>query len=151
MNLRSHIFLALLADAANEGIRTGRFDLAAPNRDPIEPRTSVLFDAPLGSIPMRVSMSDWRFDEARIAVSAWPTPDVDRWVETVNAKALAGDVTAIGYLERKNGRLMLSNPFDPLVFMRHNRRSALQALTAPSDAADPLRLYPRYLSFAAAA
>ncbi|MEH3037346.1 MAG: hypothetical protein PGN23_12815 [Sphingomonas adhaesiva] len=151
MNLRSHAFLALLAHAANEGIRTGRFDPAAPNRNPIEPRTSVLFDAPLGSVPMRVSMSDWRFDEARIAVSAWPMPDVDRWVEAVNAKALAGDVTAIGNLERKNGRLMLFNPFDPLVFMRQNRRAALLALPMPSETADPLRLYPRYLSFAAAA
>lgn len=151
MNLRSHAFLALLAHAANEGIRTGRFDPAAPDRDPMDPPTSVLFDAPLGSIPMRVSMTGWRADEARIAVAAWPTSEVDRWVAAMNAKALAGDVTAIGYLERKNGRLLLSNSFDPLMFIRKNRMDALKMLPMPDDAADPFQLYPRHLSYAAAA
>ena len=152
MNLRSHAYLALLAHAANEGIRTGCFDPAAPNRDPIDPPASIHFDAPLGSILMRASIGAWRSDEARIAVAAWPTPDVDRWVEAFRASGLAGDVTAIGYLIRgKNGRLRLSDPFEPIFFMRQSRRAALQALPSPSDGPDPLQLYPRYLSYAAAA
>ena len=151
MNLRSHAYIALLANAANESIRTGRFDPTVPNRDPMDPLTSVHFDAPLGSIPMRASIGAWRSDEARIAIAAWPTPDVDRWVEAFRANGLAGDVTAIGYLVRgTNGRLRLSDPFEPTFFMRESRRAALQALPAPSDAADPLQLYPRYLSYAAA-
>lgn len=151
MNLRSHAFLALIAHAANEGIRTSRFDPAAPNCNPMDAPTSVLFDAPLGSIPMRVSMGGWRADEARIAVAAWPTPDVDQWIAAMNAKTLAGDVTAIGYLERRNSRLILSNPFEPLMFVRQSRMNALKMLPMPDDAADPLQLYPRYLSYAAAA
>jgi hypothetical protein len=152
VNLRSHVYLALLAHAANEAIRTGRFDPTAPNGDTMNLLTSVHFDAPLGSIPMRASIGAWRSDEARIAIAAWPTPDVDRWVEAFRANGLAGDVTAIGYLVREaDGRLRLSNPFEPIFFMRQSRRAALQALPAPSDAADPLQLYPRYLSYAAAA
>lgn len=151
MKLRSHAFLALLAHAANEGIRSGRFDPAAPNRDPTNATTSVLFDARLGAIPMRVSMGDWRADEARIAVAAWPTPDVDQWIAAMNAKTLAGDVTAIGYVERKKGRLMLSSPFDPIMFIRQSRVDALKMLSKPDGATDPFRLYPRYLSYAAAA
>lgn len=152
MNLRSHAYLALLAHAANEGIRSGQFDPATANRDPMDTPASVHFDAPLGSIPMRASIGAWRSDEARIAVAAWPTPDADRWVEVFRANGLAGDATAIGYLVRgSNDRLRLSDPFQPIFFMRQSRRSALQALPAPSDAADPLQLYPRYLSYAAAA
>lgn len=151
MNLRSHAYLALLGHAATVAISTGRLDPLAPNRDPMDPPTSVLFDAPLGSIPMRVNLSGWHADEARIAVAAWPTPDVDQWVAAMNAKTLAGDVTAIGYVERKNGRLMLSNPFDPLMFIRRDRMDSLKIVPMPGDAADPFQLYPRYLSYAAAA
>lgn len=152
MNLRSHAYLALLAHAANEGMRTGRIDPAAANRDSMDTPASVHFDAPLGSIPMRASIGAWRSDEARIAVAAWPTPDVDRWAEAFRANGLAGDVTAIGYLVRgANGRLRLSDPFEPIFFMRQSRRAALQSLPPPRDGADPLQLYPRYLSYAAAA
>lgn len=100
---------------------------------------------------MRVWISDWRFEEARIAVAAWPTYDVDEWIDCMTAKARAGDVTAIGCLERRNGRVMLSNPFDPLVFIRQRRKVELRALPMPSDASDPLQLYPRYLRFGSAA
>ncbi len=152
MNHRSHAFLALLTAAANEAIRTGQCDPLAPNRDPLDARTSVLFDATLASIPLRVCMGDWRSDEARFAVAAWPTPDVDQWLEAFGANELAGDVTAIGYLTRsENGRLLLSDPFEPSILMRRNRLVVMKALSAPSDAADPLQLYPRYLSYAAAA
>lgn len=152
MNLRSHVFLTFLTHAATEGIRASQYDPAAPNCEPTQRRTSVLFDAPFGSIPMRVSIGDWRFDEARIAVAAWPTGEADKWIDCITANGLAGDATAIGYLERrKDGRLMLSNPFEPLVFMRPHRRSALSAMPMPTDATDPLRLYPRYLNIASAA
>ena len=152
MNLRSHAYLALLAHAANEGIRTGWFDPTASDRNPMDPPMSVHFDAPLGSIPMRASIGGWRSDEARIAVAAGPPNDADRWDEAVRANGLAGDATAIGYLVRgANSRLRLSDPFEPTFFMRQSRRAALLALPAPSNAADPLQLYPRYLSYAAAA
>ena len=151
MNLPSHAFCCLLAHGANEGIRTGRFDPIAPSGDPSAPRTSVRFDAQIGSIPMRVSISDWRLEEASISVAAWPTPDVDEWIDCMTAKAAAGDVTAIGYLERRDGRMKLSNPFAPAVFMRKHRIPALLGLPMPSDASDPLQLYPRYLSFGSAA
>lgn len=149
MNYRSHAFLALLAHATNEGFRTSRFDPVAPNRDPMQPRSSVLFDAPFGSMPMRACISDWRFDEAHIVAAAWPTPDVDRWIEAGGAKELAGDVVASGWLER-GSHLRLVNIFEPSIFIRQNRVAAMRALPVPSDAADPLRLYPRYLSYAAA-
>jgi hypothetical protein len=152
MNHRSHAFLALIAAAATEGIRTGRCDPSAPNRNPVEPRTAVLFDAALGSIPLRVCMGGWRFDEARLAVAAWPTAEVDRWVEAFGANELAGDVTTIGYLTRSDtGQLRLSDPFEPIIFIRRTRLDAMKALAAPTDATDPLQLYPRYLSYAAAA
>lgn len=152
MNQRPHIALVLLAHAANEGIRAGHFDPAAPNLNPIEPRTSVLFEAPIGSIPMRVSIGAWRFDEARVAVAAWPTLEVDQWIERFGAKELAGDVTAIGYLTRvAGGRLRLADPFDPVIYIRQRRLAAMRMLSTPSDAADPLQLYPRFLSHAAAA
>lgn len=152
MNLRSHAFLALLAHAANEGFRTGRFDPAAPNCDPIARRTSVLFDAPLGSLPMRVCIGDWRFDEARISIAVRPTVEVDRWVAAYGAREAAGDVTANGRITRmENGRLWLSDPFNPNVFMQKTQRAAMQALPMPSISADPLQLYPRYLSYDAAA
>lgn len=152
MNDRSHAFLTLITAAATEGIRTGRCDPSAPNCNPSEPRTSVLFDVALGSIPLRVCMGGWRFDEARIAVAAWPTPEVDQWVEAFGANELAGDVTAIGYLTRSDaGQLRLSDPFEPTIFIRRPRLVAMKALAVPTDATDPLQLYPRYLSYAAAA
>ena len=152
MNHRSHAFLALLTAAANEAIRTGRCARRAPNRDPLDPHTSALFDATLDAIPLRVCMGGWRSDEARFAVAAWPTPDVDQWLEAFGANELAGDVTAIGYLTRVGtGGLRLSDPFEPIIFMRRNRLAAMKALSSPDDAADPLQLYPRYLSYDAAA
>lgn len=152
MNYRSHAFLALLTAAANEAIRTGRCDPLAPNRDPLDARASVLFDATTSSIPLRVCLGDWRSDEARLAVAGWPTPDVDRWVEAFGANELAGDVTAIGYLTRTaTGQLRLSDPFGPTIFIRRDRSVVLKALPVPDDVSDPLLLYPRYLSYAAAA
>lgn len=150
MKYRSHAFLALLAHAVNEGYRTGRFDPDAPNCNPIEPRSSVLFDAPLGSVPMRVWISDWRFNEARVVAAASPTPNVDRWIAAGGAKGLAGEVVATGWLER-GSHLRLVNVFEPSIFIRQNRVTEMRALPIPSEAADPLRLYPRYLSYAAAA
>ncbi len=150
MNYRSHAFLALLAHAVNEAFRTGRFDPAAPNRDPMQSRSSVLLDAPLGSVPMRAWIGDWRFDEARIVAAAWPTSDVDRWIEAGGAEELAGEVVASGWLERRS-QLRLVNVFEPSIFIRQNRVAAMRAAPLPSDAADPLQLYPRYLSYAAAA
>lgn len=151
MNHRSHAFLVLLSAAATAGIRTGRCDPRAPNRGPLEVRTSVLFDAEVGLIPLRVWMSDWRSDEIRIVVAAWPAPDVDEWIGVSGAKGLAGDVTAIGYLTRDNGRLRLANPLDPTIFIRRTRLAPMKTLPVPDDASDPLFLYPRYLSYAAAA
>lgn len=152
MNYRSHAFLALLTAAANAAIQTGRCDPLARNRNPLEVCTSVLFDATLGSIPLRICMGDWRFDEVRLAVAAWTTPEADQWVEAFGANELAGDVTAIGYLTRAGtSRLRLSDPFEPTIFIRRDRLAAMRALPAPDDAADPLQLYPRYLSYAAAA
>jgi len=152
VNYRSHAYLAVLTAAANEGIQTGLCDPLAPNLDPLAPRASVLFNATLGSIPLRVNMGDWRFDETRFAVAAWPTPEVDRWVEAFGANELAGEVTAVGYLTRSStGRLRLSDPFEPTIFIRRDRLAVMKALPAPDDMADPLQLYPRYLSYAVAA
>ena len=151
MNLHSHTYLALLGHAATVAITTGRLDPLVPNRDPMDLPTSVLFEAPLGSIPVRVSLTGWRADEARIAVAAWPQPNADHWIAAVNAKGLAGDVTAIGYVERRNGRLTLSNPLDPIMFIRRNRTDALKMLPVPDNAADPFQLYLRYLSYSAVA
>ena len=147
MNLSSHVYLALLAHAATEGVRTGRIEPAAANSNLMKPHKKFLFDASLGAIPIRVSVGDWRFDEARIAVVGWPTPEADEWINCMTARAVAGDVTAIGYLERRDGRLMLSSPLDPPVFFQKHREAALLALPLPSDASDPLQLYPRYLRF----
>ena len=152
MNYFSHAYLNILAAAVTEGIHSGHFDPVAPNRDPLDPRTSVLFDARLGSIPLRVCVGDWRFDEARVSVAAWPTPDVDQWVGAFGAKQLAGEVTATGYLNRAStGRLRLSDPFEPTIFMRRDRSAIMKGIPAPDDVADPFRLYPRMMSYAAAA
>ena len=151
MNYRSHAFLALLSHAANEGVRTGCFDPKGPNGNPNDPRPTTLFSANLGgAVPMRVFIADWRFDEARIVVAAWPTAQVDRWIEASGAKALAGDVVASGWLER-HSHLLLVNALDPAVFIRHDRMATVRALSVPSEDADPLGLYPRQLRYAAAA
>lgn len=150
MNYRTHARLSLIVHAANEGYRTGRFDPHARNRDPLEPRSSVLYDASIGSIPMRVWLRDWRFDETRIVVAAWSTPDGDRWIESGNAKGLAGEVVASGYLAR-GSRLRVINVFEPSIFIRQQRVAAMRALPVPSEAADPLRLYPSCLRYADAA
>jgi hypothetical protein len=152
VNYRSHAYLALLTAAANEAIRTGRCDSLAPNLGPLDQRSTVLFDATLGSIPLRVCMGNWRSDETRFAVAAWPTPEVDRWIEAFGANELAGDVTALGYLTRSPAdRLRLSDPFEPTIFMRRDRLAVMKALPAPDDVADPLQLYPPYLSYDVAA
>jgi len=152
MNVRTHAYISLLSAAGNEAVRTGYCDPLAPNSDPLAPRKSVLFDATLGCIPLRVWIGNWRFDETRFAVAAWPTPDVDQHIEAFGAKELAGDVTAVGYLTRSiDGGLRLSDPLNPTLFLRRDRIAAMQALPAPDDVADPLQLYPRYLSYAVAA
>lgn len=143
MNQRSHIFLMLLAHAANEGIRQGIINLTATNRDPSQRRSSMLFDAPLGGIPVRVSFTDWRNDEATISLAAWPSPDVDQWVKASNAKHSAGEVTAFGWLDRSSRHLRVQDPFDPSVFISKHRRSELLALPRLTDVEDPLKLYPR--------
>jgi hypothetical protein len=150
MNHTSHAFLALLSHAANVGFRTNLFDPGAPNGHPLEARSSVMFDAPIESVPVRAWISDWRYDEARIVAAAWPTAEVDRWIAVGGANALAGEVVASGWLERGT-QLRLVNIFEPSVFIQTNRLAAMRGLAAPSEAADPLRLYPPYLSYDAAA
>lgn len=152
MTLRPHASLALLSHAVNESVRTGVLDLKAANRAPLEQSTSVLFGTSLGSIPLRVAVGEWRFDEVRIAVAAWPTPDVDHWLEVSRANERAGKVASIGYLARSDrGRLRLVSPLDPSIYIHSSCKLALQAIPVPDDASDPLRLYPRYLNYAAAA
>lgn len=150
MNLCSHTFLSLLSRAANEGIRTGLLDLTAPNCESMS-RPFVLFDAHIGSIPLRVRIRDWRCDEAPIQVAAWPTDEVDECANFGGAKSRAGDVTASGWIERFGIRPMLSNPFVPNVYIARHRRAELAALPAPSSSDDPYQFYPPYLSFPDAA
>ncbi|PZU11508.1 MAG: hypothetical protein DI605_00480 [Sphingomonas sp.] len=110
----------------------------------------MLFDAPLGAIPIRAWIADWRFDEARVVVAAWPTLDVDRWIEAAGADELAGEVFARGWLER-GSRLRLVNVFEPSIFMRQSRIATMKGLPVPDEVCDPLGLYPSYLRHAAAA
>ena len=151
MNQRSHIWLTLLAHVTNEGVRKGLIDLPAPNREPSEERNSVLFDAPLRGVPIRARFTEWRFDEARVSLVAWPSVEVDRWCVASNPKHEAGEVTASGCLDRSGRSLKFQEPFNPSVFISKHRRAELLTLPKLTDLEDSLNLYPRYLSLSSAA
>lgn len=57
----------------------------------------------VGEIPAVASVHDAGFDELSIHVALWPTPEGERWVKSMNAGFLAGDVFASGWLERRDG------------------------------------------------
>jgi hypothetical protein len=138
--------MTLLAYAANEAYRNGLFNPEGANKQPLDVRESVLFDAPLGSIPMRVWISDWRLDEIRIVAAAWPTAEVDRWIEAAGARELAGEMVATGRLTR-GPTLRFVTPLDPNIFISESRQLFARSLCAPSRSEDFLCLYPLCLSY----
>lgn len=149
MSTHAQIALKVLTHAVTAGLAANHFDPKGPNCAPMEPRTPQLFDAMLDGMPLRVWINGWRNNETRVTVVANPTSDVDQWISSGNAGRLAGDVVITGYLER-DGSLRFVDTADLRVSATKQSLAKLKVLPAPSEAADPLRLYPRYLRHAAA-
>ncbi len=63
------------------------------------------FDFP-GGIPVQVYVKDAGYDELSVHVALWPT---GQFIESPNAGFLAGEVYAVGWLERRSG-LYLQQP-----------------------------------------
>ena len=144
MNERKYISDKLLSHAVSVGLSKAIIDPLGPNSEPLCERQSWLYDAPLLGTPLRVCFTDWRFDEARISLALWPSDDADRWVRCGNAKRSAGEVVVHGALDRKNGRLRLQDPFNPVTFISKARRAQLLNLLDLAEVDDPLRLMRRY-------
>ena len=144
MNERKYISDKLLSHAVTAGLSKAIIDPLGPNSEPLCERRSWFFDAPLLGSPLRVCFTDWRFDEARISLSLWPSDDVDQWVQCGNAKRSAGEVTVHGVLDRRNGRLRLQDPFNPVMYISKARRAQLLKLLDLAEVDDPFSLLPRY-------
>lgn len=98
----------VMVAAINAGIDQGLFTPRAgenswPQPDPRygdDPRT---YRFMIEDIPSIASVHDAGWDELSIHVALWPAIDGERWVRTMNAGFLAGEVFASGWLERRDG------------------------------------------------
>lgn len=149
MTTHAQIALKVLTHAVTAGFAANQFDPKGPNRAPMEPRTPRLFDAMLDGMPLRVWINEWRNDETRVTVAMNPTTDVDRWISSGNAGRLAGDIVITAYLER-DGSLRFVDTANLRVSGTKQSLAKLKVLPVPSEAADSLRIYPRYLRHATA-
>lgn len=70
----------------------------------------VVFEFNFGDgVPALAYVGDGGFDELSIHVALWPAQDGRRWVRTVNADFLAGDLYATGWVERRHGAWLRSS------------------------------------------
>ncbi|MGH6651082.1 MAG: hypothetical protein ACREB7_08125 [Sphingopyxis sp.] len=99
-----------LVAAINEAIRRRLFTIKpGDNRWPGAARDAVGHSAPcvfafeIADIPAVASVQDGGHDELSIHVALWPTDQAARWVASLNANFLAGDLWATGWLERQDG------------------------------------------------
>jgi len=144
MNTTSQIALKVLTHAVNAGFAVKQFDPHGPNRAPMEPRNPRIFDANLEGIPLRVWIDEWRFDETRVSVAGYPTPDVDRWIACSDPRRLAGQFVVSAYIER-NGRPRFVDTANLKISATRQSLAKLKELPVPTEVADPLQLYPQYL------
>ena len=57
----------------------------------------------VGDTPAIAALIDIGYDEISVHAALWPTPEVERWISVINPDLLAGEVEAIGWLERRDG------------------------------------------------
>lgn len=92
----------------NAGIDQGLFTPRAgenswPAPDPRYGDDGRTYRFSVGEIPGVAYVHDAGFDELSIHVALWPTADGERRIRVVNADFQAGDLTASGWLERRDG------------------------------------------------
>jgi hypothetical protein len=80
-------------------------------------------------IPGIAYVQDAGFDELSVHVALWPTPDGERWIRVVNADFQAGDLTASGWLERRDGAWLQASDSSPHFRCRKQRLDQAAALT----------------------
>lgn len=103
----------MMVAGINAGLEQGLFGLnAGDNRWPCRkadeegpgvPREFVYHFMFPGGVPAVAYVGDAGFDELAINVALWPTPQGAERVKAHNAKFLAGEAFAIGWLERQEG------------------------------------------------
>ena len=144
MSWRSHVRALILGQAANEAFRRGYLDPLACNRAFGVPQKSEIFSMNLGQLgEMRVWVSDWEDNEARIAAALWPTAEVDYWLSVTRSDALAGQVRTSGYLYRGHG-VYLENSSTPGIYIHRSRVPAMKSIPQPrEDYTDDLRMIPK--------
>ena len=149
MNLKSHVSLVMLSHATNAAYWAGLFDPEGANGSVLDDRGQLFSTTIEETMPMRVWLSGWYRDEARITAAAWPPADVDDRIRSSPLGARQGEVVASGWLCR-GGHLHLSTPLTPSIFLSVARREDMKLLRKPNDWKDPLRLYPSFLTYHAA-
>lgn len=94
----------------NEGIRRRLFTIRpGDNRwpgaatDGLSRGEGHAFELEVQGIPAIGYVSDAGYDELALHVAFWPTAEGRRWVVAANAGFLAGEVWAMGWLERREG------------------------------------------------
>lgn len=91
----------------------------------------------VGDIPGVAYIHDAGFDELSIHVALWPTADGERWIRVVNADFKAGDLTASGWLERRDGAWLQANDSSPHFRCRKPRLDqAASLMVRPKGYAD---------------
>ena len=148
MNLKSHVSLVMLSHATNAAYWAGLFDPEGANGSVLDDRGQLFSTTIEHSMPMRVWLSGWYRDEARITAAAWPTTNVDEQIRSSPPRARQGEVVANGWLDRGR-RLQIATPLIPSIFLSNARREDMKVLRKPNDWKDPLRLYPNFLTYQA--
>lgn len=143
MSWRSRARALILGQATNEAFQRGYLDPSACNRAFGVPRKSEVFSMNFGQLgEMRVWVSDWEHNEARIAAALWPTEEVDRWLHVARSDAFAGQVQTSGYLYRGYG-VHLENSSPAEIYIHRSRVPAMRNIPQPGDDyTDDLRMIP---------
>lgn len=107
-SVRKRAWRNAMVGAINAGIEQRLFGVRpADNRWPQQEskttRTPHVYHFTVGKIPAIASVGDAGWDELSIHVALWPTDESERWVGVANARFLAGELFAAGWVERQKG------------------------------------------------
>jgi hypothetical protein len=82
----------------------------------------------IADIPAIAHVRDCGYDELSIHVALWPTPDARERIMVANIRGRAGDVVAVGWLERRRGKWLQTLPDLRGFFARDARKRIVAAL-----------------------
>lgn len=129
---RSWAWRNAMVGATNAGIEQRLFTIRpGDNRwsGVAKPRSNGhVFRFSVGGIPALGYVSDAGYDELSIHVALWPSLDGESWIAASNAKFLAGESFAAGWVERRHGA-WLQYSGAPSIACRRSRLAAVCALT----------------------